>query len=111
MGQWQAINYWAGYEGLFISGLMSFDRRRDTGDVAHLFSRHGGVGNLKSVALVQRDDELEGIHRIQSETAGPEEWLVVSNFLRSNLQHEVFYQEIFYLVFKFVCCVHSYVCS
>jgi len=80
---------------------MGFNRRRDAGDCVHRFSGDGGVGYLDSIAFVQRDDQLEGVHGVQSETGRPEERLVVADFLRGDLQHKVFDQEIFDLGFEF----------
>jgi len=48
-----------------------------------------GIGDLETVLLVERHDQLEGVHRIQSETAGAKECLVVANFFRGDLEHEV----------------------
>lgn len=88
-------------------GLMGLDGLRDGRDGTHRFSRDGGVGNLNAVAFVQRDDQFEGVHGVQSQTARSEERLVVANFLRSDLQHEVFDQEAFDLGYKLGGCVHG----
>lgn len=89
------------------AGLMGLDGCRDGRDGMHCFSRDGGIGNLKAVMFVQRDDQLEGVHGVQTETARPEERLVVANFLRSDLQHQVFDQQAFDLGFKIRGSIHG----
>ena len=49
-----------------------------------------GIGDLEPVVLIERHDQLEGVHCIQSEAPGAEQHLLVANFLRGDLQHQVF---------------------
>ena len=49
-----------------------------------------GIGDLEPVCFVERYDQLEGVHRIQTEAAGAEQHLLVANLFRRDLQHEVF---------------------
>lgn len=47
------------------------------------------IGDLESIRLVEGHYELQRIHRIQTQAAGAEQGLVVFDFLRADLQHEV----------------------
>jgi len=87
-------------QALVCAGLMGLDGCRDGRDGMQCFARDGGIGNLNAVMFVQRDDQLEGVHGVQTEAAWSEERLVVANFLRSDLQQQVFDQQAFDLGLK-----------
>jgi len=54
-----------------------------------VFLATGGVRDFQAVILVQRDDELQASTESQPQAARPEERLVVANFFRGDLEHEV----------------------
>ena len=94
----------------FNSGLMVIAAAMVV-TVCSVFSRDGRVGNLYAVAFVQRHDQFQGIYRVQSQAARPEERLLVAYFLRCDLQHQVFDQKAFDLVFSFGGGVFIVVCG
>ena len=79
---------------------MSFDGGGDGADRLHRFSRHGGIGNFESVGFVQGNDQLQGVHGIQTQAAGAEEGLVVADLVWSDLEHEILDQHAFDLRFE-----------
>jgi len=80
---------------------MVFDGSGDGVDAVNDLPRRLRVGDLQAVVFIERDHNLERVHRIQPQTAWPEERLVVSDFLRRVLKHEVFHQHAFDLPFEF----------
>ena len=65
-----------------------------------------GIGNFQSIGLIEGDDQLEGVHGIQAHAAGAKQGLVVGDFFRSNLKHEVFHHEAFNVLFECGCIIH-----
>ena len=80
---------------------MVFDGGGDAVDAVNDLPRGLGVGNFQAVIFIERDHDLERVHRIQSQTARTEERLVVSDFICRVLKHEVFHQHAFDLPFEF----------
>lgn len=64
--------------------------RRDGGDALKNLPRGFGIGNLEAVGFVQGDNQLEGVHRIQTNAAGAEQRLIIANLFGADLEHEVF---------------------
>ena len=49
----------------------------------------GGIGDFQLELLVEGHHQLQGIHRIQPQTAGAEQRQVIRNLRLSDLQHEI----------------------
>jgi len=64
-------------------------------------ARHLGIGKFKAVIFFQGDDQLQGIHRIQSQAARPEQRLVIPDFRRADFEHQVIHQHLFDLPLEF----------
>ena len=64
------------------------------------------IGDFQAIGFVQGDDKLEGIDRIEANASGPEERLAVDDFLRFELQHEIFHHELFDVVLERCCIFH-----
>lgn len=77
------------------SGLIAFDGSRDAVDGAENQPGSLRVRNLQTVVLVERDNELKGVNRIQAQAAGAEEGQVIADFFRRNLKHEVLHHHAF----------------
>lgn len=76
-----------------LNGFVFGHRRRDGIHVLENLARLFGILNLKAKMLIQRDHQLEGVHGIQSKAIRPEERLAVTDFLRTDLEHKVFYDQ------------------
>ena len=79
---------------------MAGDCGRDGIDTLKNLARGLGIGNLELVGLVERHDQLKGVHGIQAEAAGAEEGLVVWDVGRGDLEHEVLHHQPFDVLFK-----------
>ena len=80
---------------------MMFNGGDDGIDAVNDLSRGFRVGNFQAVIFIERNHHLERVHRIQSQAAGAEERLVVFDFIRRVLKHEIFHQHAFDLPFEF----------
>src|ERR1035437_1328498 len=82
-----------GATGLWFAGhglLMFGDCGCYGVDTLQNLTRNFGIGDFESIRLVEGHDQLQGIHRIQTQTAGAEQRLVVPDFFRADGEHEVF---------------------
>src|ERR1017187_1579342 len=60
----------------------------------------GGVRNLQLESFVEGDNELQRVHGIETEAAGTEQRLVIADFSRRDLKHEVFDHQCFDFFFQ-----------
>lgn len=60
----------------------------------------GGIWDLQAETLVEGDNELQGINRVQAEAAWAKERLVIADFCFRNLKHQVFYHHLLYALVK-----------
>lgn len=81
--------------------MVMFNGGDDGIDAVNDLSRGFRVGNFQAVVFIERHHHLERIHGIQPQAAGTKERLVVFDFIRRILQHEVFHQHAFDLLFEF----------
>src|ERR1035437_8905507 len=65
-----------------------------SGDALENFASALRGGDLEPVFLVERHDQLEGIHRVKAEAASTEEGLLVANLFGGDLQHEVLHHQL-----------------
>ena len=80
---------------------MLLKRRNNAVDVTHDFLRPLGIGNFQAVIFFQGDDQLQRVHRIQPQAARPEQRLVIPDFRRTDLEHQIFNQHLFDLRLEF----------
>jgi hypothetical protein len=85
---------------------MFLDCRSDGVDGLHRLSRRFRVGEFQAVVFFQGDDQLQRVHRIQSQAARPEQRLVIADLRRADLEHQIFNQHLFDLGFEFNRIVH-----
>ena len=86
--------------------LMLDDRRRNGADGLKNLTRGFGIGNLESIRFVQGDHQLQGVHGIQTDTTGAKQRLVVADFVRADLEHEVLDHQLLDVPFDRRCIVH-----
>ena len=86
------------------------DCSRNGGDILKNLARRFWIGKLESIRLVQSHHKLKGVHRIQTNTAGAEQRLVVAYFFQAGLKHEILNHEPFDSLFD--CCrvIHHKCC-
>ena len=48
-----------------------------------------GIRDFESILFIECHHQLQGIHRVQTEAARAEKRLLVPNFVRGDLQHQV----------------------
>ena len=75
-------------------------------DALENFPGNFRIGNLESIRLVERDHQLQGIHRIQTHAARTKQRLVVADFLRADLEHEVLDHQPADVLFDCGCIIH-----
>ena len=65
-----------------------------------------GIGDFQPVCFVEGDDELKGIYGVQADASWAEQRLVIRDFLRFKLQHEIFHHEPFDVLLEGCCIFH-----
>jgi len=81
--------------------------RSDGVDGLQDFPRDFHVGKFQAEINFQRDDELQRVHRVQSQAVRSKQRLVIADFLRADLEHEIFHQHPFDLALEFRWIVHA----
>ena len=93
--------------GLRLAGRLVFDDGGGDGiDALQNLLRGFGVGDLEAVSFVEGDDELQGVHGIQADAAGAEQRLVVADFFRAELEHEILDHQFSDVLLDCGCVVH-----
>jgi len=82
------------------------NRRRHGGDTLKNLARGFGIGNLESIRLVEGHNQLQGVHRIQTNAAGAKQRLVVVDFFRADLEHEILDHQPLDVLFDRCCVIH-----
>ncbi len=80
---------------------MLLERGSDSIHALQDFLGSGRVGYLEAEILIERDDQLQGVHGIQPQAIRPEQGLVITNLLSGHLEHEVFHHQRFDARFQF----------
>ena len=79
---------------------------RHGADALENLTRGLGIGNLESIRLVNGHNQLQGVHRIQAQAAGAKQRLVVADFFRTDLEHEVLHHQSFDVLLERGCSIH-----
>ena len=85
---------------------MGLDSGDDGVDAAEHGPRFCGIGNLQPIVFIQRDDQLQRIHGIQAKAAWTKKRLIITNFFRFDLKHEIVHQHAFDFGLKHFCVRH-----